>query len=132
MHVIRLSIKKVLFPVQRVAIISASQAAAISLFFSTLIFFFVRKYCPFLGKKCFCKNEKKSLQSHLFESPGRYTGNRIIFMDSLMQDLWEVKESDNRIAMLLRHDKSICDSKKTPQGCTDVSEVCVYVAITVG
>ena len=27
--------------------------------------------------------KKKSLQSHLFEPPGRSTGNRIIFMDSL-------------------------------------------------
>ena len=31
----------------------------------------------------FCKNEKKRLQSHIFQSPGRYTGNIIIFMDSL-------------------------------------------------
>ena len=29
------------------------------------------------------KNEKKSFQPHLFEPPGRSTGNRIIFMDSL-------------------------------------------------
>ena len=27
--------------------------------------------------------KKKSLQLHLFEPPGRSTGNRIIFMDSL-------------------------------------------------
>ena len=29
---------------------------------------------------------KKKVQSHLFESPGRYTGNRIIFMDSPRPD----------------------------------------------
>ena len=55
---IRLSIKKSLFPGQRVAKIDASQAAA---FFFFHFFFFVGKYCPFLGKKInFWKNEKKS------------------------------------------------------------------------
>ena len=68
---LRLSLKKILFPVQWVAKIKASRAAAIfSSFFSHSLFF--------------CKIEKKSLQSHLFEPPGRSTGNRIIFMDSLM------------------------------------------------
>ena len=79
---VRLSIKKSLFPVQRVAKIKASRAAAI--FFFHFIFFLVGKYCPFFEKKnYFAKMKKKSRQSHLFEPPGRSTGNRIIFMDSL-------------------------------------------------
>ena len=65
--------------------IKASQTAAI-LFLFHFIFFGGRKILSiFRKKKLFCKNEKKSLQSHLFEPPGRSTGNRIIFKDSLNQ-----------------------------------------------
>ena len=72
-----------MFPVQRVAKIEASRAAAI-FFFSTLFFFSMKILSIFRRKKKFvCKIEKKGLQSHLFEPPGRSTGNRIIFMDSL-------------------------------------------------
>ena len=77
----RLSIKKSLFPVQRVAEIKASRAAAI--FFFPLYYFFGTKILSiFRIFFFFCKNGKKSLQSHLFEPPGRSTGNKIIFMDS--------------------------------------------------
>ena len=36
--------------------------------------------------------KKKSFQPHLFEPPGRSTGNRIIFMDSLIKHLLTLKE----------------------------------------
>ena len=81
-EIVRLSIKRNLFPVQRVATIKASRAAAIFLFFP-LFCFFHENIVQFFWEIFFCKNEKKSLQSHLFEPPGRSTGNRIIFMDSL-------------------------------------------------
>ena len=87
MFILRPSIKKILFLVQRVAKIEASRAAAI-FFFSTL-FFFSMKILSIFGicwNFFFCKNEKKSFQPHLFEPPGRSTGNRIIFMDSLNVD----------------------------------------------
>ena len=89
--VIRLSITKSLFPVQRVAIIAAIWAAAI--FFPTFVV--VGKYCPFFwggggGGVIVCffvsKMKKRSLQSHLFELTGHYTGNIIIFMDSLIEN----------------------------------------------
>ena len=54
-----LSIKEILFPVQRVAKIEASWAAAI-FFFSTFLFFSIKTFFFFF------KNEKKSLQTHLF------------------------------------------------------------------
>ena len=47
-----LFIQKILFPVQRVAIIPASRAASIFFNFFTYFLNFVGKYCPFLeGKK---------------------------------------------------------------------------------
>ena len=62
--VIRLFIKKSMFPVKRVAKIKASRAAA---FFFFSLFFLVGIYCPFLEKKEFLqKGKKKSLRSHLF------------------------------------------------------------------
>ena len=49
------TLKKLLFPIQWVAVIVASRAAAIYLFvFFTFYFGLVGKYCPF-----FCKNEEK-------------------------------------------------------------------------
>ena len=58
----RLSTKKNLFPVQRVAVIVASRAATI---FSPHSFF-VGKFCSFLKKQFVFAKMKKSLQSHLF------------------------------------------------------------------
>ena len=46
---LRLSIKKIMFPVQRVAIIEASRAAAIFFFFP--LFFFHENIVNFLGEK---------------------------------------------------------------------------------
>ena len=82
--IVGLSIKKILFPVQRVAKIEASRAAAKFIFFDT--FFFSMKILSILGEKKqnFAKMKKKKIQPHLFEPPGRSTGNRIIFMDSLV------------------------------------------------
>ena len=85
----RLSIKKSLFPVQRVAKIVASRAAQ----FFVPIFWQGRggegKNCQVFwrgrgneGEKK--GNPKKSLQSHLFQLPGRHTGIIIIFMGSPM------------------------------------------------
>ena len=64
--VLRLSMKKSLFPVHRVGEIEASRAAAI--FFSlNFFFFFGRKVLSIFFKKTFLKKWiKKSLQSHLF------------------------------------------------------------------
>ena len=56
--------------------IEASRAAAI--FFCFHFFFFPMKILSIFGAKM-----KKSFQPHLFEPPGRSSGNRIIFMDSL-------------------------------------------------
>ena len=59
------------FPIQRVAAIVASRAAAIFIF---LTFFvgFGRKILAILKQTFFfCKNEKKSSQSAFFDSPGR-------------------------------------------------------------
>ena len=59
---IRLSIKKSLFPVQRVAKIKASRAAAIYFFFPLYVFFGLGKYCPFFFFFFFfAKMKKKSL-----------------------------------------------------------------------
>ena len=69
-HLIGLCTKKSLFPVQRVAVIVASREAAI--FFFSFFVCLVGKFCPFLEKK-------KCLQSQLFETPGRSTGNRFFF-----------------------------------------------------
>ena len=57
----------------------ASRAAAICFFFH--FFFLVGKYCPVLEKRIVGKNEIKSPQSALLETPGRSTGNRILFLD---------------------------------------------------
>ena len=85
-----LSIRKILFPVQRVAKIEGSRAAANSFFFTLFFFFFSIKILSIFfggggggGGGGESKNEKKSLQPQLFEPSGRSTGNRIIFMDSL-------------------------------------------------
>ena len=91
--------KKSLFPVQRVAKIEASRAAAIFFVFFHFFFFICRKILSIFRKKC--KNEKKSLPSHLFEPPGRSTRNRIIFMDSLT---WFISVSsiyDNNLYVIL-------------------------------
>ena len=61
----RLSIKEILFPVQRVAKIEASRAAAIFLFFFHF-FFFHENIVHFWGGIFFFKNERKSFQLHLF------------------------------------------------------------------
>ena len=66
----RLSTKKSLFPVQRVAVNVASRAAAIFFFFSIFIFGLVGKYFPLLGKKK--KNgklEKKVSSRPFFRHP---------------------------------------------------------------
>ena len=62
---LRPSIKKSLFPVQRVAEIMASRAAAI--FFFLHLFFFDRKILSIFDFfLIFSKMKKKWLQSHLF------------------------------------------------------------------
>ena len=58
----RLSIKKILFPVQRVAKIEASRAAAI--FFFSTYFFFSKKILSIFGKK----KKKKKVSSRTFLS----------------------------------------------------------------
>ena len=63
----RQPLKKSLFPVQLVAQIMASRAAATKIFF--------RSY--FFGNFLFVENEKKRSQSALIDSPGRWTGNHI-------------------------------------------------------
>ena len=97
-----LSIKKSLFPVQRVAKIVASWASA--------FFFFlggggglggVTKILSILGgKNIFAKMKKKSLQLHLFQSPGRYAGNIFIFMDSLCI---QIQEGVGRLVFTMWH-----------------------------
>ena len=56
---IRLSIKKIMFPVQRVAIIEAIRAAAIFIFFYFFFVFNENIVLFFLFFFFFCKNEKK-------------------------------------------------------------------------
>ena len=64
--IVRLSIKKKLFPVQRVATIEASRAAAIFFFFSTL-FFFLTIILSFFGIFFFFfANMKKKVSSRTF------------------------------------------------------------------
>ena len=58
----RLSVKKIIFPVQRVAKIEASWAAAIFLIFPPW------KYCPFLEKSFFFVKLKKRVSSRTFLS----------------------------------------------------------------
>ena len=92
--------KKSLFPVQRVAEIMASRASAIFFFFFPHFFFFNWKILSIFGKKkSFCKNEKKSLWSHLFRLPGCFTGNIIIFMDSLIKILRNCGSYGNPICL---------------------------------
>ena len=69
MFIMRLSIKKILFPVQRVAKIEASRAAAIFFFFHFIFFFHENIVNFWKKKKKNSKNEKKSFQPHLFEPP---------------------------------------------------------------
>ena len=64
---IRLSIKKSLFPVQWVAKIEASLAAAILFYFS--LFFFGRKILSILGNFFRCKNEEKVSSRTFFSHP---------------------------------------------------------------
>ena len=53
--------------------------------FFTPLFFFMKILSNFRRNfSFFAKMKKKSLQSHLFQPPGRSTGNRIIFMASLV------------------------------------------------
>ena len=68
--------KKSLFPVQRVAVIVANRAAAILSFFS--ISFCLVGNCSFWGF-FYSFNFFKSVQSHLFQSLGRSTRNRLLF-----------------------------------------------------
>ena len=78
---LRPPLKKSLFPVQRVAIIVASREAAKSFFCFPLCIEMVQKM---LGKKRkIGKCEKNMPTQHLKESPGRWTGNKIIFNGGL-------------------------------------------------
>ena len=75
-HTSKATLKKSLFPVQWVTTIVVSQAAAncFPRFFK--ICFFCKKILKIKCKKnLICKNEKKSPQSAVIYSPGRYTGN---------------------------------------------------------
>ena len=69
-RLMRLSTKKSLFPVQRMAVIVASRAAAIYIFFP-IFFLFGTKILYIFGKKInlFCKNEKKVLSRPFFRHP---------------------------------------------------------------
>ena len=72
----RLSTTKSLFPVQPVAVIIASRAAAMLSFYSIFFPFGREKLESFFVEK---KMKKKSTQSSLFKIPGRSIGNRFFF-----------------------------------------------------
>ena len=81
---VRTPLKTSLFPVHRVAIIVASREAAKSFF---LIHFFslYRNDVQNAEKKDNLGNvKKKCIHSALISSPGRWTGNKIIFKGGLI------------------------------------------------
>ena len=84
---LRPPLKKSLFPVQRVTRIKASREAGIFFF---MIFFFRYFFYIVKDKKNTQKKRKKSLNlifyshSALIGSPGRWTGNKVIFKGGLI------------------------------------------------
>ena len=84
--VVQATLKKSLFPVQRVAEIVASQVAAILFFFPNIFFFLGKKMMNLFTKKN-GKMKKKSFHSAVMNSPTRWTGNNIFFKGGLTIDL---------------------------------------------
>ena len=96
-------LKKV-FPVQWMAKIVASRAAAKSFFFSLLLFFCKEIVKIKSNQFFFCKSEKKSL-SALIYSPGRYTGNNIFLKDAPMKKKkrsWITSQKPSRMVNMKR------------------------------
>ena len=80
---VRPPLKKSLFPIQRVTRIKASREAGNFFFFIYIFFYIVKNKENTQKQRKKSLNLKKTTLSALIGSPGRWTGNKVIFKGGL-------------------------------------------------